>query len=533
MLLGLLAQSPLHGTPTYWRLHAAVVVELLYHRCIVWGALSYAGTRHVHATHGPAAAVAFLCLALPFLWFNRFMVVSWWRRLDALPQGGLHRLAPTKTLEVPLSVLAGAFQGPCTGVALFAVPVLHAHIAADHPVLALAASAVSVGAVALAHASATPGPRPRRGAGGRQEFASFRICKALLSKAELSPAPHRYRHPRPAMVPFAEWVRAMLLYNDRGHLRLKHSYPRLAHAAHVRDYDALITDAVDRLLREATAGGTAHDFDLMYVCTRLPWHVMQHITGMPPGDQPRAAALVRVMGDFVGRPFDAGCMREAAVAQREMVCMIRRWAAAWQSAGGAAGGESEADGVFPRWLRRRTFPNADEFEANVVMLLFAGTHNLENVLGHAVRLLLQHPDQLQRLRADPTLLDNAVEEVLRYCPAIRVVPRIALSDVAIPESGVAIREGETVLLRIAEANRDPAVHERPAEFDVARATAHRHLTFGAGQHLCNGNALARLQIKRLLQATVLGPMGHAKLVQKYGEDWVHTYAHLEELRLQV
>ena len=63
------------------------------------------------------------------------------------------------------------------------------------------------------------------------------------------------------------------------------------------------------------------------------------------------------------------------------------------------------------------------------MLLFAGTHNLENVIGHAVRLLLEHPRQLEALRARPALLNSVVEETLRVSPPIQLIPRTALCDI--------------------------------------------------------------------------------------------------------
>lgn len=264
------------------------------------------------------------------------------------------------------------------------------------------------------------------------------------------------------------------------------------------------------------------------VCVRLPWIVMRHVCAMPAGDVPRAAELVRAMGKFVGEPFDAASMRRAAAAQRETVAMIQRWEAEYTRAGTPG---DMATGVFPFWLTRRTFPHATEFEANVVMILFAGTHNLENVLGHAVRLLLQHPEQLRRLRARPELLDNAVNEVLRFCPAIRVVPRTALRPVTLRD-GSRVEEGETVLLSFYDANRDSEIHDCPDAFDIARPTAGRHLSFGMGHHLCNGHALARLQVKRLLEATVLGRYPHAALADGYGrQQWEHTYSHLAELPL--
>lgn len=86
--------------------------------------------------------------------------------------------------------------------------------------------------------------------------------------------------------------------------------------------------------------------------------------------------------------------------------------------------------------------------------------------------------------------------------AIRILPRTALKEVKLSD-GTVIHAGETVLVRVFEANRDPSIHDHPDVFDISRAHPNKHLTFGNGIHLCNGNQLGRLQIKRLIQTILL------------------------------
>jgi len=132
----------------------------------------------------------------------------------------------------------------------------------------------------------------------------------------------------------------------------------------------------------------------------------------------------------------------------------------------------------------------DELFASVVLLLIAGHENLTGLLGCGTLALLQHPDQLQRLRAEPALLPNAVEELIRWVTPNQFIRRIALEDVTI--GGTRVRRDQALLLVLAAANRDPARFDDPDRLDLGRAVGW-HLAFGHGFHYCLGVALARLE----------------------------------------
>jgi cytochrome P450 len=132
----------------------------------------------------------------------------------------------------------------------------------------------------------------------------------------------------------------------------------------------------------------------------------------------------------------------------------------------------------------------DELFASVVLLLIAGHENLTGLLGCGTLALLQHPDQLQRLRAEPALLPNAVEELIRWVTPNQFIRRIALEDVTI--GGTRVRRDQALLLVLAAANRDPARFADPDRLDLGRAVGW-HLAFGHGFHYCLGVALARLE----------------------------------------
>lgn len=133
----------------------------------------------------------------------------------------------------------------------------------------------------------------------------------------------------------------------------------------------------------------------------------------------------------------------------------------------------------------------DELVSMVFLLIIAGYETTVHLITNAVVTLLQHPDQLARLRARPTLMESAIEEILRYNGPIHgSKPGYALEDVEL--HGVTIPKGAAVIPLFAAANHDPAVFENPQLFDIERSP-NRHLGFGQGIHYCLGAPLARLE----------------------------------------
>jgi hypothetical protein len=141
-----------------------------------------------------------------------------------------------------------------------------------------------------------------------------------------------------------------------------------------------------------------------------------------------------------------------------------------------------------------------EVLSTCLLLLVAGNETTTNLIGSGVLALLRHPDQHARLREDPALLPNAVEEMLRFDGPVQLTSRFPLEDVAWP-GGRVFRKGQQVLLGIAAANRDPEANPHPERFDVTRAEV-RHLAFGQGVHFCLGAALARLEARHAIGALV-------------------------------
>jgi cytochrome P450 len=141
----------------------------------------------------------------------------------------------------------------------------------------------------------------------------------------------------------------------------------------------------------------------------------------------------------------------------------------------------------------------DELCAMVMQLILSGSDTSRNQLGLVVLRLARNPDHWDKLAADPTLVPNAVEEFLRFDPAVSAVTRIAAEDITYRD--VTLPAGTIVMLVTAAANRDPDVVTDPMTFDL---TADRgtwsSLTFGGGAHYCLGAALARAEIQEALYA---------------------------------
>ena len=134
--------------------------------------------------------------------------------------------------------------------------------------------------------------------------------------------------------------------------------------------------------------------------------------------------------------------------------------------------------------------NDPDLVTTCITLLSAGFQATSQAIANTVLLLLQHPQQLARLKAAPGLIGGAVDESLRYESPGHTVPRRVAKELQIGETR--LREGDLALLVVAAANRDPAQFVDPDEFDITRTNL-RHLAFGSGIHLCVGAPLARLE----------------------------------------
>jgi cytochrome P450 len=135
--------------------------------------------------------------------------------------------------------------------------------------------------------------------------------------------------------------------------------------------------------------------------------------------------------------------------------------------------------------------NDVELRATALLVIGAGFETTVNLIANGVVQLLNHPDQLAALRADPSGWSNAVDEILRYDSPVQATVRVAGEETEL--AGQRVDAGRFVSLMLGGANRDPDVFPDPNRFDVTRANARDHLAFSAGIHYCLGASLARLE----------------------------------------
>jgi len=143
-----------------------------------------------------------------------------------------------------------------------------------------------------------------------------------------------------------------------------------------------------------------------------------------------------------------------------------------------------------REKKTRSALNEEELVANINILLSTGHETTTHLIGNGLLALLQHREQLEKLRSRPSFLAPAIEEMLRYDNPVQITYRSALENAVI--KGISIRKGDLVNTIIASANRDPRRFSNPDSFEITRSEG-RHLGFGIGIHFCIGAPLVRLE----------------------------------------
>jgi cytochrome P450 len=138
----------------------------------------------------------------------------------------------------------------------------------------------------------------------------------------------------------------------------------------------------------------------------------------------------------------------------------------------------------------------DEIVANLCFLFVAGHETTENMIGNSLIALQRHPEQRERVKADPSLMPNVVNECLRFDSSVQIAQRVALEDIEI--DGYALKRGDLICVCLGGANRDPQQFEDPNTLNIDREGV-RPLSFGNGLHYCLGARLATLEIAAALE----------------------------------
>ncbi len=222
---------------------------------------------------------------------------------------------------------------------------------------------------------------------------------------------------------------------------------------------------------------------------RLPIRVIAELMDVPERDREQFQRLshdiARGMDRFYGADDAANAFRALGAYFLELV-------------GERTG--TEGDDLVRRLIRaehQRDRLSPLEVVAMCTGLVFAGHETTANLIANGMLALLRHPGELERLRADPSVTAPAVEELLRYDSPPQFISRVVLCDSEL--RGKQLRAGDTMLLGLGAANRDPAVFARPDVLDVVR-TPNPHVGFGLGTHFCPGAQLSRLETRAAIPA---------------------------------
>lgn len=221
-------------------------------------------------------------------------------------------------------------------------------------------------------------------------------------------------------------------------------------------------------------------------CSRLPVTVIGDILGVPDADRSR----ILEFGELAAPSLDIGLSWRQYLQVEGGLDGFNAWLADHIAALRRNPGDDLMSQLIAASEDGARLDDA-ELRATAGLVLAAGFETTVNLLGSGIRILLEHPDQLAMLLADPDLWPGAVEEILRLESPVQLSARIAAVDTEV--AGRTVQKGDLVLVYLAGANRDPALFPDPHRFDITRDNAGKHLSFSGGRHFCLGAALARAE----------------------------------------
>ncbi|KAB7619602.1 cytochrome P450 [Alkalilimnicola sp. S0819] len=281
---------------------------------------------------------------------------------------------------------------------------------------------------------------------------------------------------------FSEFHAQMINANPPDHGRMRGVYECAFKPRPTKALEPMIVEQAHKLLAAMPERGEVEM--IQAYAGPMPLRVLCELFDMPPAMDDQISrwsdALIRI-GDIM---ISQAQKREALSALTEFKDYLRGHLAERRE----APGESLMDMAIR--ANDEGVLNEEETLVNLVAMLIAGHETTVTLIGNGLMLLLRHPEQLQRLRAQRELMRTAIEEFLRYEPGGNMVLRVAIEDFQLGD--VRIPAGAPVIGLIGAVNRDPARFERPDELDLARRS-NAHFTFGGGAHFCIGAPLARLE----------------------------------------
>ena len=250
---------------------------------------------------------------------------------------------------------------------------------------------------------------------------------------------------------------------------------------------ARLEDRIREICRHIFDATGSDTVDFVHdVCAKLPSQVVGELMGIPREDWPKIHRWSEMNSGGQDPDIAAAYAADAAMGATVEMAMYAIELAGRRRAEPA---EDLTTLMLAVEVDGEAMSDA-QFGSFFVQLVTAGNDTTRTMLSSGLLALLQHPDQLAEVRADPSLLPGAVEEILRWANPLHYFRRTATADTRL--GGVSVRSGDKVAMIYTSANRDEAVFVRPQEFDIHR-DPNPHLSFGTGEHFCLGIHLARLE----------------------------------------
>ena len=312
-------------------------------------------------------------------------------------------------------------------------------------------------------------------------------------------------------LPGPAFARHMLAVDGDDHNRLRQLVARAFVPSRINALEPAIGQIVNELLDSLEAAGPDAAVDLVEGFAHpLPFRVIGELFGIPLVDQDSLYRWFRTLF----QPWSGSPPPEAVAASDSIVAYLHHLVAKHR--------DDPADdlvGVLVTASVDADKLDEQELLSSLFQLIVAGTDTTTSLLGNAVVALLDHPDQLQMLAKDPSLMTGAIEEFIRYsAPVPHATFRVSTEPVLL--DGVEIPAGKQVLVCLGGANHDPEVRDDPTALDVTRPPK-AHLGFGHGPHFCLGAPLARLEARIALNALLLRFPQLQLAVQRDDLRWSH------------
>jgi len=265
--------------------------------------------------------------------------------------------------------------------------------------------------------------------------------------------------------------------------------PKAMRALKVR-VDELAKRFVDNMMES----GNECDF-VQEVAVNYPLYVIMSLLGLPESDFPR---LLKYTQELFGN--DDAELQRGTSKEEQMTALLDmfQYFTALTASRRADPTEDLASAIANATIDGEPLSDIDTVSYYVIIAT-AGHDTTSAVISGGLQALIEHPDQLARLRDNPTLMPIATEEMIRWVTPVKEFMRTAREDTTV--RGVPIKAGESVLLSYASSNRDEDVFDDPFRFDVGR-DPNRHNAFGYGVHFCLGAALARMEVNSFFSELV-------------------------------